>query len=76
MPASTSLNSREKGVCGGLPRHDGEGRRWVRHNDAWYYCRTAASGTDALAILDAREAVDLMITDLSMPGMDGLTLIR
>jgi CheY-like chemotaxis protein len=36
----------------------------------------AACGTDALAILRAREAVDLMITDLSMPGMNGLTLIR
>lgn len=36
----------------------------------------AACGTDALAILQAREAVDVMITDLTMPGMDGLTLIR
>jgi len=36
----------------------------------------ASGGTDALAILQAREAVDLMITDLSMPGMNGLTLIR
>jgi PAS domain S-box-containing protein len=37
---------------------------------------TASGGTDALAILGARAAVDLMITDLSMPGMDGLTLIK
>ena len=36
----------------------------------------ASGGTDALSILRAREAVDLMITDLSMPGMDGLMLIR
>jgi PAS domain S-box-containing protein len=36
----------------------------------------ASCGTDALAILRAREAVDLMITDLSMPGMNGLTLIK
>jgi PAS domain S-box-containing protein len=36
----------------------------------------ASGGTDALAILRAREAVDLMITDLSMPGMDGLALIK
>jgi PAS domain S-box-containing protein len=36
----------------------------------------ASCGTDALAILRAREAVDLMITDLLMPGMNGLTLIR
>jgi PAS domain S-box-containing protein len=36
----------------------------------------ASGGTDALAILSARAAVDLMITDLSMPGMDGLMLIK
>jgi CheY-like chemotaxis protein len=36
----------------------------------------ASCGTNALAILRAREAVDLMITDLSMPGMDGLMLIK
>ena len=36
----------------------------------------ASSGTDALAILQAREAVDVMITDLSMPGMNGLMLIK
>ncbi|HYZ20788.1 MAG TPA: response regulator, partial [Rhodopila sp.] len=37
---------------------------------------SASGGTDALAILRARQAVDLMITDLAMPGMNGLTLIR
>jgi PAS domain S-box-containing protein len=36
----------------------------------------ASGGTDALAILGAQAAVDLMITDLSMPGMDGLMLIK
>jgi PAS domain S-box-containing protein len=36
----------------------------------------ACDGSDALVILRAREAVDLMITDLSMPGMSGLTLIK
>ena len=36
----------------------------------------ASGGTDALAILQARDTVDLMITDLSMPGMNGLTLIK
>jgi PAS domain S-box-containing protein len=37
---------------------------------------STSGGTDALAILRTREAVDLMITDLSMPGMNGLTLIK
>lgn len=40
------------------------------------YCRatTASSGEEALKII-AADFVDLLITDISMPGMDGLTLI-
>jgi len=40
-----------------------------------YRIRTAASGEDALAVLQA-EKVDLVITDLVMPGMDGMALVR
>jgi PAS domain S-box-containing protein len=36
----------------------------------------AESGPEALQWLDAGEAVDLVVTDLSMPGMDGIALIR
>jgi EAL domain-containing protein (putative c-di-GMP-specific phosphodiesterase class I)/ActR/RegA family two-component response regulator len=37
----------------------------------------AASGHDALAILDrAGQAVDILVTDLQMPGMDGLEVLR
>ena len=36
----------------------------------------AANGAAALERLDAGEAIDLLVTDLAMPGMDGLTLIR
>lgn len=36
----------------------------------------AESGEDALAILLADRALPLVITDLYMPGMDGLTLVR
>ena len=35
----------------------------------------AGDGTQALQVLD-RESVDLLITDLSMPGMDGIELLR
>ncbi len=40
------------------------------------YCRTtaASSGEEALKIIEAG-SVDLLITDITMPGMDGLTLI-
>ncbi len=40
------------------------------------YCRTvtASSGEEALKII-AADSVDLLITDISMPGMDGLSLI-
>src|ERR1019366_5283384 len=36
----------------------------------------AASGTEALALLASGEAVDVLVTDLSMPEMDGITVIR
>jgi signal transduction histidine kinase/ActR/RegA family two-component response regulator/HAMP domain-containing protein len=36
----------------------------------------AASGTEALALLAMGEEVDAVVTDLSMPGMDGLAVIR
>ncbi|MBL6081893.1 response regulator [Belnapia sp. T18] len=36
----------------------------------------AVDAAAALARLDAGEPVDLLITDLAMPGQDGLTLIR
>ncbi len=35
-----------------------------------------ASGTEALALLAAGERVDILVTDLSMPDMDGLAVIR
>ena len=42
---------------------------------AEYDVETAADGSAALGLLRASE-YDLLIADLSMPGMDGLTLIR
>ena len=37
---------------------------------------TACTGPEALALLDAGPAIDLLLCDLRMPGMDGIELIR
>jgi CheY-like chemotaxis protein len=44
--------------------------------EAGYAVRVAANGVEALALLEPLEAVDAVITDLSMPGMDGLAVIQ
>src|SRR5262249_22493751 len=36
----------------------------------------ASGGTQALELLAGGDRVDILVTDLSMPGMDGLSLIR
>jgi CheY-like chemotaxis protein len=40
-----------------------------------YECVTAGSGEEAIALLQ-RQRPDLILTDLRMPGMDGLALLR
>ena len=44
-------------------------------SSAGYTVLTALAGLEALEIMD-RNAVDLAIIDINMPGMDGYTLIR
>ena len=41
-----------------------------------YRCYTAEDGTDALALYFERREIDIVITDLHMGMMDGLTLVR
>nr|WP_294560243.1 PAS domain-containing protein [uncultured Rhodopila sp.] len=44
--------------------------------DCGFSVLAAASGVEVLALLAAGETAEILVTDLSMPGMDGLAVIR
>ncbi len=44
-------------------------------HDEGFAVLSATSGADALAVIDAGAAIDLVVADLSMPGMDGLAML-
>ena len=48
-------------------------RALTRHG---YTVLTADNGEDALEILGRGEAIDLLISDVVMPGMDGPTMVE
>jgi putative nucleotidyltransferase with HDIG domain len=45
------------------------------HN-AGYETRQASSGVEALSVINSGESFDLMLSDLMMPEMDGITLLE
>src|SRR5438128_9115979 len=45
-------------------------------SSANFACSQAASGKQALALLDSGEEYELMLSDLMMPGMDGIALLE
>ncbi len=44
--------------------------------DRGFHITEVASGREALDVLELGQPVDMLVTDLSMPGMDGVDLIR
>jgi CheY-like chemotaxis protein len=44
--------------------------------EAGYTVLAVADGTEALDLLRSPVAIDILVTDLSMPGIDGLVVIR
>ena len=55
--------------------HDATRQSLQRQTEAWGFAAVgAASGAEALALLDRGDRFDLMIVDRQMPGMDGLAL--
>ncbi len=48
----------------------------VMLSSANFVCTQAGSGKEALALLDSGEEYELMLSDLMMPGMDGIALLE
>ena len=56
---------------------DMEVTRYVKEElSDWYRIDTAANGKDALKMLLTNDAYDLVVTDVVMPVMDGIALLR
>ncbi len=91
LPVATGIPTAASADCAVKPASPGDARPRVLLVDdeelvraitseglaaAGYVVLSACSGEQALERLDAGETVHLIVTDLSMPGLDGLALIR
>jgi signal transduction histidine kinase/ActR/RegA family two-component response regulator len=92
LPATTRMDpapSIPRPAPTSAPRHDGgkkillvDDEAMVRETlaaslaDAGYGVQIAADGAAALEILESEAAIDVLVTDLSMPDIDGLAVIR
>ena len=45
-------------------------------DEAGFHTIVAASGKEALGLIEADDRIDVLVSDLSMPGMDGVATIR
>jgi DNA-binding response OmpR family regulator len=48
----------------------------VTLQNAGFEILEASSGHEALRLLDGPESVDLVVTDLNLPGVDGITVAK
>ncbi|WP_376087556.1 ATP-binding protein [Roseomonas sp. CCTCC AB2023176] len=89
LPAAPGASPPESAEVGAPQRRQHRARILLVDDDAAVRATTArqlekkgfevlavASGLAAMALLATGEVVDAMVTDLAMPGMDGLALIR
>jgi signal transduction histidine kinase/CheY-like chemotaxis protein len=90
LPATTTPVPPARPVPSSRPEHEDNGRHillvddevMVRETlavsleDVGYIVLTAADGAEALDIISSGETVDVLVTDLSMPGIDGLAVIQ
>ncbi len=75
-PAARQLAGRGRTIL--LVEDEDAVRKLARNalESAGYVVREAANGEDALALLPVLASVDLLVTDLTMPGMGGRELAR
>ena len=77
MPRKTAKRQASRNYQLLIVDDDMEVTRYVKEElSEWYRVDTAANGKDALKMLLTGEPYDLVVTDVVMPVMDGISLLR